>query len=239
MSQVIRNKAAGDLFRDMVTLEYLNKGTNVEIGQSLWTPYGLRRQDILVEEAGKLWGVRHKVGNSRYLASQRLKDASQKAVEGIEVTLKRDPQVVGRASTFSKGVSKLGGANMLTSATAPFFEVGTSIDMARQEVDADANLSTRQIFAYGLAGAFNAANFGIARNTMRIPTIFMGEEQANSANKWINQNINAAACLTSTRQRRSERLWCNEGAYRYQVDHTLYQLISERGGAESNEVSSS
>ena len=71
------NKAAGDAFRDEVADALEKAGRVVKKENAVDTPLGRRVIDIEVRDANGnvVGGVETKVGNSRYKASQRAKDA--------------------------------------------------------------------------------------------------------------------------------------------------------------------
>jgi hypothetical protein len=74
---VLANKKAGDAFRDEVADLFSQAGYSVEKEVVKKTPFGQRRIDIEVTspQGNLLGGIETKVGRSRYLPSQRAKDA--------------------------------------------------------------------------------------------------------------------------------------------------------------------
>ena len=89
-SNILRNKAAGDAFRDKVADALKTAGREVEKEVVKNTPFGRRVIDIEVSQGGKvLGGVETKVGGSRYLPSQRAKDEYLRR-QGYPVNVVRD-----------------------------------------------------------------------------------------------------------------------------------------------------
>lgn len=74
---ILANKKVGDAFRDEIADMFTKAGYGVEKEIVKKTPFGTRRIDIEVTspQGTLLGGVETKVGTSRYLASQRAKDA--------------------------------------------------------------------------------------------------------------------------------------------------------------------
>jgi RHS repeat-associated protein len=90
--QILKNKAAGDAFRDELAGVLRSAGRDVETEVYKWTPFGKRYIDIEVSSGGKvLGGIETKVGNSVYTAAQRAKDAYLRVVKGYQVNLVRQP----------------------------------------------------------------------------------------------------------------------------------------------------
>jgi RHS repeat-associated protein len=85
------NKEAGDAFRDEIAAGLKAEGRQVRTEVVKKTPLGPRRIDIEVSQHGKvLGGIETKVGNSKYLPSQRAKDFWLKAVQKYIVNVIRD-----------------------------------------------------------------------------------------------------------------------------------------------------
>ncbi len=74
-SLVQANRIAGNAFRDELAAGLTAEGRQVSKEVYKWTPFGKRYIDIEVSMQGKvLGGIETKVGSSRYLPLQRLKD---------------------------------------------------------------------------------------------------------------------------------------------------------------------
>jgi RHS repeat-associated protein len=74
-STVEANKKAGDAYRDQVADDLRKAGRDVTTEVTKKTPFGRRVIDVEVSKGGKpVGGIETKVGNSRYLPSQRAKD---------------------------------------------------------------------------------------------------------------------------------------------------------------------
>ena len=90
-SLVQANRTAGNLFRDELAAALRAEGRTVRTEAYKWTPFGKRFIDIDVRLNGvKLGGIETKVGSSRYLPLQKLKDAWLGA-NGYPVQLVRKP----------------------------------------------------------------------------------------------------------------------------------------------------
>lgn len=90
-SLVQANRTAGNLFRDELAAALRAEGRTVRTEAYKWTPFGKRYIDIDVRLNGvKLGGIETKVGSSRYLPLQKLKDAWLGA-NGYPVQLVRKP----------------------------------------------------------------------------------------------------------------------------------------------------
>jgi len=75
-SLIQENQLVGNAFRDEIGNLVRSAGREVETEVTKRTPFGVRRIDIEVSTQGKtLGGIETKVGSSRYLPSQRAKDA--------------------------------------------------------------------------------------------------------------------------------------------------------------------
>jgi hypothetical protein len=86
------NRAAGNAFRDEVAQTLRDAGRQVETEVYKRTPFGKRFIDIEVSDGGKvLGGVETKLGGSRYLPSQRAKDAWLQWFENYPVNVVRGP----------------------------------------------------------------------------------------------------------------------------------------------------
>jgi hypothetical protein len=91
-SLVQQNKVVGDAFRDEVGDLMRSAGREVETEVTKRTPFGARRIDIEVSTQGKpLGGIETKVGSSRYLPSQRAKDAWLRFFQNYPVNVVRKP----------------------------------------------------------------------------------------------------------------------------------------------------
>jgi len=89
--QVLKNKAAGDAFRDEMASALRNEGRDVATEVYKKTPFGKRFIDIEVSLDGEvLGGVEAKVGGSRYTLLQRVKDTWLRLVEDYPVNVVRD-----------------------------------------------------------------------------------------------------------------------------------------------------
>jgi RHS repeat-associated protein len=87
---ILANKAAGDAFRDEIADALKASGRDVEKEVVKQTPFGRRVIDVEVSQGGKvLGGVETKVGESRYLPSQRAKDEWLRQ-QGYPVNVVRD-----------------------------------------------------------------------------------------------------------------------------------------------------
>lgn len=85
------NRTAGNLFRDELAAALKAEGRTVRTEAYKWTPFGKRYIDIDVRFNGvSLGGIETKVGSSRYLPLQKLKDAWLGA-NGYPVQLVRKP----------------------------------------------------------------------------------------------------------------------------------------------------
>jgi len=82
---------------------------------------------------------------------------------------------------------------MITFATSPVIELPTSIKMIEERMKVDQSLTLPKVLGYSLAGAFDAASFGIVRNFVKLPTILMSEERSLSYSKSVDEHINAGA----------------------------------------------
>jgi len=86
------NKKAGDAFRDDIAKHLEGMGFDVAKEVTFKTALGARRVDILVSKGGRiLGGIETKLGGSRYLPSQRAKDAMISLTEGISIVVVRGP----------------------------------------------------------------------------------------------------------------------------------------------------
>jgi hypothetical protein len=92
MAQVLRNKEAGDKFRDEIANLLQKAGKNVDTEVYHWTPFGRRFIDIEVSSNGKVvGGIETKVGSSPYTPLQRLKDWWLNWHDGYKVNVVRKP----------------------------------------------------------------------------------------------------------------------------------------------------
>ena len=90
--QVLRNKAAGDAFRDALAADLQAAGREVATEVYKRTPFGKRFIDIEVSRDGTvLGGIETKVGTSRYRPLQQLKDWYLRYVQGYPVNVARSP----------------------------------------------------------------------------------------------------------------------------------------------------
>jgi hypothetical protein len=90
--QILRNKAAGDAFRDALAADLQAAGREVAIEVYKRTPFGKRFIDIEVSRGGTvLGGIETKVGTSRYTPLQQLKDWWLRNIEGYPVDVARSP----------------------------------------------------------------------------------------------------------------------------------------------------
>ncbi|HCC28973.1 MAG TPA: hypothetical protein DEQ03_02775, partial [Marinilabiliales bacterium] len=90
-SLIQANRTAGNLFRDELATALRAEGRTVNTEVYKWTPFGKRYMDLDVWHNGvNLGGIETKVGGSRYLPLQRLKDAWLDA-NGYPVQLVRKP----------------------------------------------------------------------------------------------------------------------------------------------------
>ncbi len=90
-AQVVKNKAAGDAFRDQIAEGLRKEGRDVATEVYKKTPFGKRFIDIEVSKDGKiLGGIETKVGSSRYTPLQRLKDTYLRIVNDYSVTVVRN-----------------------------------------------------------------------------------------------------------------------------------------------------
>jgi hypothetical protein len=91
-SLVQANRTAGNAFRDELADLLRKDGFEVATEVYKKTPFGKRFIDIEMSKAGEvLGGIETKVGGSRYLSSQRIKDFYLSAVKDYTVTLIRRP----------------------------------------------------------------------------------------------------------------------------------------------------
>jgi len=91
-SNVIKNKAAGDAFRDEIANLLEKEGRDVEIEVYKKTPFGKRFIDIDVWHNGEnLGGIETKLGSSRYTPLQRLKDIYLEVHQGYKIQVVRGP----------------------------------------------------------------------------------------------------------------------------------------------------
>jgi len=89
--QVTTNRKAGNDFRDELAAALRAAGRDVKIEVYKPTPYGGRYMDLDVWMNGKnLGGIEAKVGGSRYISSQRLKDWWLKHAMNYTVHVVRD-----------------------------------------------------------------------------------------------------------------------------------------------------
>jgi RHS repeat-associated protein len=89
-SGVGANKAAGDAFRDVVAEALKQAGKTVDKEVFVPTPFGGRIVDLVVSSVGKVVGhVETKLGNFRYLPSQRTKDFWIEVTTGVKTTVVR------------------------------------------------------------------------------------------------------------------------------------------------------
>ncbi|MBD1432698.1 hypothetical protein H8B06_07675 [Sphingobacterium sp. DN00404] len=85
------NRTAENLFRDELAAAMREEGRVVNTEVYKWTPFGKRYMDLDVWHNGvNLGGIETKVGGSRYLPLQKLKDAWLGA-NGYPVQLVRKP----------------------------------------------------------------------------------------------------------------------------------------------------
>ncbi len=90
-SQLSKNKAKGDAFRDEIAELFEKNGYEVEKEVTKKTPFGNRRLDMEVKKDGKvLGGIETKTGDSPYKPSQRAKDKWLQIFERYFVDLVRD-----------------------------------------------------------------------------------------------------------------------------------------------------
>lgn len=96
---------------------------------------------------------------------------------------------------LSEKVKKpLGGAYMVTFITAPFFELRTSINMVDNLMQNDTEITpVDAYFLYPLLGALDAASYGVGRNFLKTPTLFMPKDMSENWSAWVDRNINAVA----------------------------------------------
>jgi RHS repeat-associated protein len=88
--QVLKNRAAGNAFRDEVAQGMRMEGRDVATEVYKRTPFGKRYIDIEISLDGKvLGGIETKFGGSRYLPLQRVKDAWLQLVDGYPVNVIR------------------------------------------------------------------------------------------------------------------------------------------------------
>jgi len=92
IAQVLKNRAAGNAFRDEIADAFRQIGLEVDTEVYKRTPFGKRFIDIEVTREGRLLGgIETKVGSSRYTTLQRLKDWWLKLSDGYTVTVARKP----------------------------------------------------------------------------------------------------------------------------------------------------
>ena len=92
VATVTANRAAGNQFRDELAEALRAEGRDAVTEVYKWTPFGARYIDIEVRVGGiPLGGIEAKVGGSRYLPLQRLKDLWLHAVKDYPVNLVRKP----------------------------------------------------------------------------------------------------------------------------------------------------
>lgn len=73
--QIMLNRMAGNAFRDELAAGLAAEGRQVATEVFKRTPFGARYIDIEVSSGGKiLGGIETKVGSSRYIPMQRIKD---------------------------------------------------------------------------------------------------------------------------------------------------------------------
>jgi hypothetical protein len=90
VAQVTINRAAGNAFRDEIADALRSGGLNAKVEQPKDTPFGRRVIDIEVSRGTEvLGGIETKLGDSRYTAPQRAKDAYLNLVKGYVVTVVR------------------------------------------------------------------------------------------------------------------------------------------------------
>ena len=90
---VTRNKIAGDAFRDEIAGLLKSSGRQVELEVYKRTPLGKRYIDIDVWLSGRsLGGIETKFGGSRYIPTQRAKDAWLRIVKDYPVNVVRPGQ---------------------------------------------------------------------------------------------------------------------------------------------------
>ena len=91
-SLVQANRKAGNAFRDEIARELKAAGYQVETEVAKNTPFGRRFIDVEVWLNGeRLGGIEAKIGGSRYLPSQRAKDAWLRYIEKYQVRVVRRP----------------------------------------------------------------------------------------------------------------------------------------------------
>jgi hypothetical protein len=89
MPQILKNKVAGDAFRDEIATLLRNEGRDVATEVYKKTPFG--RRFIEVSQAGQvLGGIETKFGDSRYSPLQRAKDSWLWYRDGDKVDVVRD-----------------------------------------------------------------------------------------------------------------------------------------------------
>src|SRR6185503_640984 len=90
-TNVTQNKLAGDAFRDELIDLFKNQGYDVSPPEVPYhTPFGSRRFDLVVSKGGEIVAaIEAKLGNSRYIPSQRAKDAFLKKFGKVPVLLVR------------------------------------------------------------------------------------------------------------------------------------------------------
>jgi hypothetical protein len=91
-ARITLNRAAGNAFRDELASRLSQAGREVSTEVYKRTPFGKRFIDIEVSRNGTvLGGIETKVGSSRYLPLQQLKDWWLKNIEGYPVNVARQP----------------------------------------------------------------------------------------------------------------------------------------------------